>query len=191
MKKTALSFVTFVALLTLCAGSSHAQDSKMNGLFCHKATIEYAAPPNPDGTCPPPLEKARTINHCSSTGKNHQTMQLRLNPDGTLDFGVSVWQNGYNCGLSGKAVKNGKGWRLEKYMNEADKNARCRLDITRSEANIVTLRTDPQASCRFACGVGLSLDGVQFPLDTSRAGPGHDIVFTTEEYIYTIPLCPP
>lgn len=190
ISRAAFLILGLTAPLVLSSPAAQAQDTKMNGLFCHNAVIEYSAPPLTDGTCPPGLEKSTQFNICKGAGKNQQTMQLRLNKDGTLDFGISVWQSNFNCGLSGKAVPHEKGWRLEKYMDDPDPAARCRLDITRSASNVITLRTAPKADCRFACGAGIRLDGVQFPLNGSRIGPAQDAVFQSDEAVYTMNLCP-
>jgi hypothetical protein len=165
---------------------------KLNGLYCHKATIELSGPMNPEnGQCPPPMKPVEGLKVCKGTTKNSQTLHLRETADGTLDFGVSVWQDGFNCGIAGKAVKTQTGWRLEKFINDADSYARCRLDITVSADNTMTLRTDPKAACRYACGAGIGLDGVSFPLGASRVGPARDEIFASEENIYTRTLCPP
>jgi hypothetical protein len=161
----------------------------VNGLYCHKATIEMTAPAERDGVCPPQTEKVSGLNACRATKKNNQVLHARENADGTLDIGVSVWQDGFNCGVAGKAQKTDKGWRLEKFVNDPDAYARCRIDITVVN-DVLTLRTDPKAACRYACGVGIGLDGTQFPLGKSRVGPARDDIFATEEAVYTKVLCP-
>ena len=179
----------FAACL-MAAGPAGAA-GKLNGLYCHKAVIDLSGPMNPEsGKCPPPLKPVEGLKVCKGTAKNNQTLHLRENADGTLDIGVSVWQDGFNCGIAGKAMKTATGWRLEKFINDADASARCRIDITVSAANEMTLRTDPKAACRYACGAGIGLDGVSFPLGSSRIGPARDDIFASEESVYTRPLCP-
>ncbi|MBU0800887.1 MAG: hypothetical protein KKA05_07760 [Alphaproteobacteria bacterium] len=179
-----------IMVLVSAASSTQAQDAKINGLYCHKATVEFSSPSKPDGTCDAPMAKVEGINFCRGTKRNSQTLQIRVNADNTMDFGVSVWQGDYNCGLSGKAVKQGKSWRFEKYINDPDVTARCRVDIAVTKDNILVFRTDPAASCRYACGAGIGLDGVSFPLNKSRIGPVQDVLFESQEYIYTAQICP-
>lgn len=179
------------AALVIMTGTAHAQDKPplLNGLYCHKASIEQSIPADSKGKCPPSTTKIDGINACRAVAQNSQTMQLRENIDGTLDIGVSVWQDGFNCGVAGRALKTEKGWRLEKFINDPDPYAKCRIDISVAK-DVLTLRTDPKAACRYACGVGIGLDGMQFPLNTSRTGPARDEVFRAEENVYTMVLCP-
>lgn len=194
MKQSLRIYITAItaAILALTGGIPHAAAAgKLNGLYCHKATIDLSAPYNPEtGECPAPTKQVEGLKVCKGTMKNDQTLHVRENADGTLDFGVSVWQDGFNCGIAGKAAKTTTGWRLEKFVNDTDANARCRLDINVSKDNVLTLRTDPKAACRYACGAGISLDGVSFPLGTGRISAARDDIFAAEENIYTQILCP-
>jgi hypothetical protein len=182
-------YVAAVLMLFLPHGAQAQGAGGLNGLYCHKATIEMTAPAERDGVCPPQTEKVAGLNACRATKKNSQVLHARENADGTLDIGVSVWQDGFNCGVAGKAQKTDKGWHLEKFVNDPDAYARCRIDIT-VVRDVLTLRTDPKAACRYACGAGIGLDGVQFPLGKSRVGPAREDVFTSEEAVYTKVLCP-
>lgn len=189
MRKTLLICATLITV-AIPATQANAQKSvPLNGLYCHKANVEMTSPAGDKGQCPPSTQKVDGVNACRSVTKNNQVLHLRENADGTLDFGVSVWQDGFNCGVAGKAAKTDKGWRLEKFIDDRDPYARCRLDITVSK-NVLTMRTDPKASCRYACGVGIGLDGVQFPLSSSRIGNARNDVFASEENVYTMVLCP-
>lgn len=182
-------YVAAFLMLMLPYGARAQSAGGLNGLYCHKATIEMTAPAERDGVCPPQTEKVAGLNACRATKKNSQVLHARENADGTLDIGVSVWQDGFNCGIAGKAQKTDKGWRLEKFVNDPDAYARCRIDIT-VVRDVLTLRTDPKAACRYACGAGIGLDGVQFPLGKSRVGPAREDVFASEENVYTMVLCP-
>ena len=185
------AFLATALVLMGASATAWAQESRLDGLYCHKANVEFSAPLNPQGKCDPPMAKVDNYNLCRGTLKNNQTLHLRPNKDGSLEFGVSVWQDGYNCGLAGRALKTGNNaWRLEKFINDPDPHARCRLDITVSAGNVLTLRTDPKASCRYACGAGIGFDGVQFPLNSSRVGPSDDLLFKAEESIITARICP-
>jgi hypothetical protein len=177
-------------LVVLATGGAAMAAEMLNGLYCQKATIDLSAPINPEtGKCPAPTKQVEGLKVCKGTTKNNQTLHLRENADGTLDIGVSVWQDGFNCGIAGKAAKTATGWRLEKFVNDTDANARCRLDITVDKKNTLVLRTDPKAMCLYACGAGISLDGVSFPLGEGRTGPARADIFAVEENVYTLPLC--
>jgi hypothetical protein len=114
-----------------------------------------------------------------------QTLAVKPNADGSIEFGVSVWfESGQNCGVIGTAKSTGPGqWRYEDSLTSDIEDDRCAIDITQAKDGKITLNADAAAQCKSACGGGAAISDITFPdgSQTSSA-PAGDVLSDPEKF---------
>jgi hypothetical protein len=79
----------------------------------------------------------------------------RIEPDGSLKFGLSAWnEHGHLTLITGKAPPSGSHWQFSKQLDSKDERERCRLRIDFGRSHGVKITADPSASCVDDGGLG-------------------------------------
>ena len=107
----------------------------------------------------------------------------KVQPDGTLLFGISLWQSGQNIGVTGLALKRGEHWEYERQVTAGTPDTGCRIVILLRPTGTTRVIGDRAANCHsddntkdpdgavgsFSGGAGTKID-VDFPRKAYR-GP--------------------
>lgn len=109
--------------------------------------------------------------YCFKTPTDLNVYAGKIQPNGDLKFGLSLWEGSQNISLYGVAHRHGKCWEYRDKMDAAKSTDRCRLDITMDAHGAPRLSADPKASCQGdRGGYGTKIGTVQFP-QSAYEGP--------------------
>lgn len=101
--------------------------------------------------------------------KDFSLLEARTDKDHNLDFGVSRWTAGKNCGVTGNAKAVAGGWRYEDGLSSQNKADHCIVTLKIAANGDIVVETDKSASCANACGVGVNMDSLAFPASSQQS----------------------
>lgn len=111
--------------------------------------------------------------YCHAAGNDIAVFAGKPAPDGSLEFGLSLWQGTRNIGVFGTATRHGQQWEYQDNMDAGTAQERCRLDIVRSADGTLQVTADPDATCQSLGGQGTAVGTMRFPVATYE-GPVTD-----------------